>query len=178
MWDRILMPGETLVWQARPQPRCYTFRHWRQAVFGLLLVLLAAWWEALGWQLAASYDLFWLALIPVPVWLIGLWLSIGRTLAARREWPTVGYAVTDRRILACRRGRHLALELEQVGYFCLEPQGEKLGSVRVESRDGRVRFKVCCVEYPRKLTTLLEQAMTQSGALCAQGAIDTGDAGR
>ncbi|RMF47918.1 MAG: hypothetical protein D6751_01530 [Deltaproteobacteria bacterium] len=176
MWEQLLEPGETIVWQARPQPRCYTFRHWRLAVFGLLLTLLAAWWEVLGWQMALVYDLFWLAVIPVPAWLLGLWLSIGRTLMARREWPSVAYAVTEKRILACRRGRHLALELDRVGYFCLEPQGEKLGSVRVESSDGQVRFKVCCIEYPRRLTDLLEAAMKKSGVLCGQGTIDTGSA--
>ncbi|PNU20877.1 hypothetical protein C2E25_04610 [Geothermobacter hydrogeniphilus] len=167
-WVGQLEAGESLRWEAKPAPRCYTFRNWKHSLFGLLLVVLAAWWESIGLQLAVVYDLPLLAWIPIPVWLIGLYLAFGHLLLARLEWEQVRYAVTDRRLLL-RRGvrgdKWFSMPLDQVAYFCLQPHGEQLGSVLVISRD-RQRLKLCCIEHPRMLTDLLEQAMRDSGVLC------------
>ncbi len=165
IWADLLEADETIRWEATPAPRCYTFRHWKVSLFGLLLGLLAAWWEVLAWQLAAVYRISWLPLVPLPFWLFGLYLAFGKPLLARREWRTVRYAVTDRRLLARRGRKRLVLPLEHIGYFCLEPHGEYLGSVLVHSKDGRIRLRLCCIEYPRRLTGLLEEAMRRSGAL-------------
>ena len=45
-------------------------------------------------QMAAVYDLPWLAWLPVPFMLIGLYLSLGHHLLARLEWKNVFYAVS------------------------------------------------------------------------------------
>ncbi|TYO99994.1 PH (Pleckstrin Homology) domain-containing protein [Geothermobacter ehrlichii] len=178
IWSDQLEAGESIRWEATPAPRCYTFRHWKVSLFGLLLVLLASWWEVLAWQMAAVYQLAWLPLIPLPVWLFGLYLAIGKPLLARREWETVRYAVTGRRLLARRGRKRLALPLDRIGYFCLEPHGENLGSVRVESKDGQIRLCLCCIEYPRQLTDLLEEAMRRSGTLCEREATAIDSASR
>jgi len=169
-WAAHLGEGEELRWEAKPAPRCYTFRNWKHSLFGLLLVVLASWWESVGLQLSEVYDMPLLAWIPVPVWLCGLYLAFGHLLLSRIEWQNVFYAVTDRRILVLRgvrKTRLLDLPLEQVGYFCLNPQGEKLGSVMILTRDGGKRLRLNCIEHPRQLTTLLERAMRKSGVLCS-----------
>lgn len=179
-WEDYLDVGESLRWEAKPAPRCYTFRHWKKSLFGLLLVILAVWWQVIGLQMSAVYDLAILALIPIPAWVTGLYLAFGHLILSRLEWDKVGYAVTDRRVIArrgLRRERVREIPLDQVGYFCLEPHGEQLGSVKILSADSHTRMMFCCVEYPRKVTDLLEEAMRISGVICGQEEplkIDTG----
>lgn len=171
IWDAHLDAGEQVRWEAKPAPRCYTFRNWKHSLFGLLLVLLAAWWLSIALQLAAVYRWPWLPLLPVPVWLVGLYLAFGHLLLARLEWDRVFYAVTDRRILlrrGLRRERLDSLALDQIAYFCLQPQGEQLGTVFITSRDKAVRLRVCCIEQPRQLTDLLEEAMRDSGVIVSE----------
>lgn len=170
-WDGYLEEGELLRWEAKPAPRCYTFRHWKKSVFGLLLVVLSVWWEVLGLQMSEVYDLPILAFIPVPAWLLGLYLAFGHVILSRLEWDKVWYATTDRRVIArrgLRKERIRSIPLDQVGYFCLEPQGEHLGSVKILSIDSQTRMQCSCIEYPRQLTDLLEQAMRDSGVICEQ----------
>lgn len=167
-WETYLADGEELRWEGRPAPRCYTFRRWKEALFGLVLVVMGAWWEIVGLQLAPVYDLPWLAWIPLPVWLFGLYLSVGRLTLARVEWEHLFYAVTDRRVLVHRGGRKTVvaeLPLDEVTFFQLKPLGRELGSVRIFAGDRQRRLVLSCLEYPRRVTDLLEEAMRQSGVL-------------
>lgn len=168
--DARLAGDETLRWEGRPAPRCFTFRHWRHALFGLLLFLLALYWEVLGVQLGGVYGWPWLPLIPLPFLLVGLYLALGQLFQARLEWEHVAYAVTERRILV-RRGlggrRREELALADVVWFRLRPYGEELGTLQVRGRQEGQRLVLCCIEYPRRVTALLEQAMAASGGECA-----------
>ncbi len=168
-WAGVLVGNEVLYWQGRPAPRCYTFRNWRHALFGVFLFLLSLYWLTIGVQLAAVYGLPWLPWIPVPFLLIGLFLGLGQLAAARVEWEQVFYAVTDRRILVRRglRGKTLeSLPLNEVVWFQLRPHGEELGTLRIRGRDPQARLTLSCIEYPRKVTVLLEGAMAVSGQEC------------
>ena len=71
-----LQPGETLCWEGRPAPRCYTFRHWRHALFGLLLCAFCTVWTWLGVQQAAEQGWPWLAWVPLPFLGYALWLAV------------------------------------------------------------------------------------------------------
>ncbi len=157
-----LAPGETLRWEGRPAPRCYTFRQWRHALFGLLLTIFCAAWTWMGVVLAAEQEWSWLAWIPLPFLGYALWLAGGQLLAARLEWNRVAYAVTDRRVIV-RRGlikpRQAALELAQVTWFRLQPHGEELGTMRIHGREGDPVLVMHCIEYPRRPAELLEQAI-------------------
>lgn len=161
--DISLVEGETIRWEARPAPRCYTFRHWRHAIFGGIFLAITACWQVLGFEMAATYASAWLAWLPLPFLLIGLYLSVGHLLQARLEWPHVRYVITDRRLLV-QRGlltrRVEALSLNEMTYFRLDRQGEELGTLRVHK--GREQQLVLhCIEYPRQATTLLEAAINQ-----------------
>ena len=50
-WQWPLAEGETLLWQGRPAPRCYTFRNWKFAAAGTALFLACSFWMMLGLQL-------------------------------------------------------------------------------------------------------------------------------
>ena len=174
-WEESLAAGETLCWEGRPAPRCYTFRNWRHSLFGLLLVFLCLYWLSVALQLAAVYGWPWLPLVPLPLLLAGLYLAFGHLVLARLEWEHVFYAVTDRRILV-RRGvggrRRAELALADVVWFRLQPYAQELGTLRIRGRDEAQRLTLCCIEYPRRVTDLLEVALARSAGECllAEGA--------
>jgi hypothetical protein len=169
-WSAQLATGESVLWEARPAPRCYVFRNWRHSLFGLLLLLLSTWWQAVGFQLGQLYDLLWLGWLPLPFVLLGLYLALGHVLLARYEWERVFYAVTDRRVLTLRglfRSRFSALPLSEVTYFQIRPHGLDLATIRVGSSKALPPLILSCVEHPGRLIALLEAEMAASGALAA-----------
>lgn len=164
-WELQLTAGEELLWEGRPAPRCFMLREWRHALFGVLFLLFAVFWQAIGLQMAAVYALPWLALVPVPFVLFGLHLALGRMLLARLEWPRVRYAMTDRRLLV-RRGlggrKQIELDLAAVTYFQLLPHGKELGTLRVYAAGERRGVALHCIEYPHRVVEPLEAAMQDS----------------
>lgn len=170
-WSTHLEADESVLWEGRPAPRCYVFRNWRHSLFGLLLLLLSTWWLAVGYQLGHLYDWIWLAWLPLPFVLLGLYLALGHVLLARYEWERVYYAVTDRRVLVLRglfRPRFDSLQLPEVTYFQVRPQGRDLATVRICSAVSRPHLILLCIEHPGRLIELLESAMAASGVLAAE----------
>jgi len=159
--DFILEADEELCWEGRPAPRCYTFRHWRHSIFGSFVLLICGYWQALGFEMSAEYEIPWLVWLPMPFLLFALHLTIGHLLQARLEWNHVYYAITDRRLLAQRgllKQRTESLPLAEVTYFSLHQHGEQLGTLRVHKGKEK-RLILHCIEYPRRATDLLEMAM-------------------
>lgn len=160
----VLEDGETLLWEARPAPRCYTFRHWRHSVFGLIFLVICSCWQLLGFSMAETYALQWLAWLPVPFVMAGLYFFVGHLIQARLEWNHVYYAITDRRVMTQRgliRRRQQFIELSAVTYFRLHRQGAQLGTLRVHK--GQEQSMVLhCLEHPRRATDLLEEAIKKN----------------
>ena len=157
-----LQADETLLWEGRPAPRCYTFRRWKHALFGAVLTLLCTVWLWMGVEQAAATGWSWLVLVPLPFLLYALWLAVGRLLAARLEWGNVACAVTDRRIIV-RGGllkvRETELLLAHVTWFRLQPHGEELGTLTARGGEGDPVLVLPCLEYPRRPAVLLEAAI-------------------
>ncbi|MDT8441136.1 MAG: PH domain-containing protein [Desulfuromonadales bacterium] len=157
-----LTEGETLRWQGKPAPRCFVFRNWRYSVYGVLLLIATLIWQSVCLHVARTDGLPWLAWLPLPFILLALYLTAGYLLLARLEWSQVDYAVTDRRLLVRRglfRPRLRALDLAEVSYFRLHFHGAELGTLQVHG-GGRGRGVVLAgIEYPRRVTDLLEAAM-------------------
>jgi hypothetical protein len=157
-----LAESEHLKWEGRPAPRCYTFRHWRHSIFGMLFLGLACGWQILGMQMAEEHTA-WLAWVPLPFLLIGIYLSVGHLIQARLEWNNVRYAITDQRLLAERglfRRKVTSMSLVEMSYFRLDRQGENLGTLRVYQPGGQ-QMVLHCLEYPQQATRLLETAFSQ-----------------
>lgn len=161
-WEEFLEDGENLTWQGRPAPRCYTFRNWRHSIFGVVLLLLTTFWQSVGVKMADEYQLAWLGWLPIPFLMVALFLAFGHLLLARLEWNRVFYAVTDRRLLVQRGlfgGRLQSMALDTVTYFRLRKQGEELGTLKVYGETSEHQLILNCIEYPHKVTDLLEAAM-------------------
>ncbi|MDY0189589.1 MAG: hypothetical protein RBR22_02545 [Desulfuromonas sp.] len=156
-WSNYMHADEQLVWQGRPAPRCFTFRRWRQALFGLVLLLLCCWWQYTGWQMRLQgADLLW-CVIPLPFMLLSAYICCGQLLLARWEWERVFYALTSAQILVqCGKwqSRIIAIPLAQLNYQCMYPLGEHLGDLYLEA--GNRRLTLRCVEQPHQLYELLK----------------------
>lgn len=162
-WSSLLAPGEILRWEGRPAPRCFTFRNWRHSLFGILLLILASFWQMVGYRLSFDHRSSLLAWVPLPFLLAAVYLCFGHLLVARWEWEKVFYAVTDRRILVRRglfRPRVEELPLEELTGFRLKPLGEHLATLRVRGGGDRApTIALQCIEYPRQVVELLEEAV-------------------
>lgn len=170
-WTPWLEPDESLRWEARPAPRCWTFRNWRHSLFGAVLLLIALWWQQLGLGLQRETGQLWWALLPLPLVLAGAWLAVGHLVVARCEWSRVAYAVTERRILLRRgllRSRLRQLPLARLRYCTLTPLGAELAHLRLADVDG-VWLTLCCVEHPGRVLPLLEAAIIANGAAPGAG---------
>ncbi len=161
-WSDLLQEGEVLRWEAKPAPRCFTFRNWRRSVMGVLLLLLAVFWEMVGLSAGAFYSLPLLGWIPVPFIFAGLYYSLGHLIVARLEWDRTYYGLTDRRILIQQgllRNRRMGVALENIRYFEFKPHGEELASVRIAGSEPTRDLHIVCLEHPGRLTHVLEQAI-------------------
>ena len=167
-----LKDGETLVWEARPAPRCYTFRHWRHSIFGVIFLLICCVWQVLGFEMAAEYDIAWLKLLPLPFVVIGIYFSVGHLLQARLEWNNVRYLITDKRLIALRgltKRYEQTISLTDLTYLSLRMQGEQLGTLRVHAgKESSITLH--CLEHPQRPTALLEEAIKDNrGEGCNDG---------
>jgi len=173
----VLPPGETLQWEGRPMPRCYTFRQWRYALCGLVLTVLCLIWTWLRLQPAAVQEGVWLAWLPLPFLAFALWLAFGQLLAARFEWNQVAYAVTDRRVIV-RRGlfkpQQEELDLARVTWFRLQFHGEELGTLRIRGELGDPELQMHCIDYPRRPADLLAAAINAKEQSKEQGTRNSG----
>jgi hypothetical protein len=159
-WSPFLEAGERVEWEGRPAPRCFTFRHWKQAAFGLFFLVASGVWMMIGMQVAGEYQKTWLAFLPIPFVAIGGYLTFGPLLMARLEWEQVFYALTDRRLIALRgiRQQHLvAVNRADVIYFLLKKQGAELATLQVHARPEDPVLFLHCVEHPFILAQRLEK---------------------
>jgi len=164
-WEPFLEAGEVVEWEARPAPRCFTFRHWRQALFGLVFLAGCLLWLLLGARVAADYGRFWSGLLPIPFVAIGCYLAFSPLLVARLEWEQVFYALTDRRLIALRgirRQRPVAVDLQEILYFKMKKQGEELATLQVHARPEDPVLFLHCVEHPFVIADLLEKAVERN----------------
>lgn len=159
--EHLLRPGEKLRWEAKPAPRCYTFRRLNLMRFSALLfgaAVLAGVVVRLGGELHDSVVLSGLmSLLP----LIALLLAGLPPLLSRLEWSRVFYLLTDQRLIVLRGlwlRRVSELELHEVRSVQLNSLGEHLAHVRIQGQGSPRPLILCCIEYPEHLIGLLEGA--------------------
>lgn len=168
-WSRFLAQGENIEWQSKPAPRCFTFRLWKQALFGLFFLLICTAWLLLGARIADEFQRPWLGLVPVPFVALGCYLAFGPLLLARLEWENVYYALTDRRLImlrGLRRQQLVAVDRRDLTCFLLKKQGEQLATLQVQARPEDPVLFLHCVEQPYQLADRLEtivEANTEMG---------------
>ncbi|MBE0500629.1 MAG: PH domain-containing protein [Desulfuromonadales bacterium] len=166
-WNDHLQPDESIVWQGKPAPRCYTFRNWPHSLFGLVLLVPCSVWLYVGISVEPVYQQALYSWIPLPFLLAGLYLAIGHLIVARLEWESVYYAITDRRLLlqsGVFKKSVLTLALRDITWFRLNFFSKTLGSVSLRAAGRDAKVVLACIEHPRQMTDLLEAAMAQSGS--------------
>ena len=160
-----LQPGEKLLWEAKPAPRCFTFRNWRHSVLGFLFLILAVYGEVIGIGKTEAFgpaSMRWIVLL---LFLVGLWFGFGQLFWARREWERVIYAASNRRLWVQRgllKTVRQSMSLSVVSGYNLHVLGENLATVHVFGRGESQRISYFCIEHPQRLTQILEQAMVES----------------
>jgi hypothetical protein len=160
-WSEQLLREESILWQGRPAPRCYTFRNWGLASLGLVLFLLSSFWQMLGMQLVEDGHPWYLALLPVPLVIGSFLLGPGQILWARFAWERLFYCLTERRLLI-RSGvwqvKVRQISLEEIESWQQRRHGEHLASIRLVQSRGKYII-LHCVEQPQYLIAHLEQAI-------------------
>lgn len=158
MFEPLSLPAdETILWQGRPAPRAFTFRNWRHALFGLVLLLPCLLWQLAGIELVAAGAPPWVAWLPLPFNLGCLYLAFGQLLIARLEWEQVLYVVSDCTIYQRRgffRSRLRCLPLAAVTGVRKKSLGPNLATIRIDSREGDSLLLVA-IEHPELLLRLL-----------------------
>lgn len=143
--------GETLLWQGRPAPRCYTFRHWLQATIGTILFLACSFWVMVGLHLVRSLNYSpWLVVAPVLLAIAAFFVGPGQLILARLRWEKIFYALTNQRLLVRNRliGRKVLIyQLSDFKQFKQKKYGQQLLSLRLSFK-GRPPIVLECLEYP------------------------------
>jgi len=168
-WTEYLEPGERLLWSGRPAPRAFTFRNWRNSLFGFLLLFLAIYWQLVGVQLRLVFGIPVFDYLPVPFMAVGLYLAVGQVFLNRLEWERVFYALTDQRILAMHglfRQRIEYLPSGQLNALSSRPLGEQLATVELSACTPPRRLTLYCLEHPELLTRQLEALLVERGVEC------------
>jgi hypothetical protein len=104
--DQFLLPGEVVLWTAKPERRLFLRKYGAVSAWGLGMIAIMAFWFVVSVVLAGGVEpiihnlvFFW----AVPSIVIGLLLIYGPLLIAAREWNHTDYVLTNRRLIL-RRG--------------------------------------------------------------------------
>ncbi|WP_321391663.1 hypothetical protein [uncultured Desulfuromusa sp.] len=146
-----LQDGESVLWQGRPAPRCYTFRHWLQATFGTILYLASCFWLMVGVQLVRSQGYsWWLAVAPFFLALAAFAVGPGQLILARLRWEKVFYALTDQRLLVRNRmfgSKTVSYQLCDYKKMKQKQYGQNLSSIRLFFKE-TIPVTLECIEHP------------------------------
>jgi len=157
-----LKEGETLLWQGRPAPRCYTFRNWKHALFGMVLFFPTLFWTTLSWQLFRAGESLLLPLVTVPFLLLSFWLAFGHLFKARWEWEQLFYSLSDQRLMKHSRRGIEEFPVASFKGYTLRSLGEHLATVKVMHPEGRLILH--CLEQPQLLCDQLDMLLDQQRA--------------
>ncbi len=150
----VLEEGETILWQGRPAPRCYTFRHWFQAAIGTLLFLASSFWLMVGIQLVYYQGhSWWLAVAPFLLVVVAFFIGPGQLALARLRWEEIYYALTDQRLLVRNKliiCRSTAYKLSDYKKYKEKKYGQNLLSLKLFFHDAPP-VTLECLEHPELL---------------------------
>ncbi|MCK4502640.1 MAG: hypothetical protein KAU22_06355 [Desulfuromonadales bacterium] len=160
-----LNDDETIRWQGRPAPRCYTFRHWLQATIGTILFIACSFWLMVGIQLVRSQGYSWLlALAPLLLAIAAFFVGPGQLILARWRWEKIFYALTDQRLLVRNRlfgGKTISYQLADYKQHKQKRFGQNLASIRL-SFHGTTPVVLECLEYPENFLEHLPENVSKA----------------
>lgn len=141
-----LEKDEVLLWQGRPAPRCYLFRHWRSQLGALIVLLFFGVLSGQAGQRDVSFLIWVFLLVPV---LLALVFGPLRLVYLRWRWETLFYAVSDRRLMV-RHGNNkktVSYPWLRLHAVILHPYTDRLANIELTFTDSR-RVVLECLEEP------------------------------
>ena len=159
-----LLDGEKILWQGRPAPRCYTFRHWLQATIGTLIFLASSFWTMVGLQLvrAEGYSLG-LIIAPILLAIIAFFVGPGQIILARWRWEKIFYVLTDQRLMVRNRifgDKTFSYQMDLFKSYKHKKYGKQLSSYRFSFK-GSKPIVLECLEHPENLLDHLPKLNVQ-----------------
>ncbi len=153
-WKSHLKFTESVLWEGRPAPRAYTFRHWRWSVtiFIFFMVTLAASIFAVGNPLRQPIILSDIQPAKMLLFLlVSFWIAGGPLFYSRLAWENEFYALTEKRLLLMyglfgRRFSAFSLDGLKVQEVCR--QGPALATVKLKDEKTGESISLCCLEHP------------------------------
>ncbi len=153
-----LEDDESIVWQGRPAPRCYTFRHWLQATIGTILFLACSFWLMVGVQLVRSEGHSqWLILAPSLLVIGAFIVGPGQLIVSRWRWGKIFYLLTDQRLLVKNKLfgiKVLSFKRNDFKQFKRKEYGRNLLSLRLSFK-GSSPVVLECLEHADNFIHLL-----------------------
>jgi len=150
----VLAEGENILWQGRPAPRCYTFRHWLQALIGTVLFLASSFWLLVGAQLVYYQDYSrWLVVAPFLLTVAAFFIGPGQLALARLRWEDIYYALTDQRLLVRNKliiTRSVTYKMADFRKYQQKKYGKNLLSLKLFFVDSPA-VTLECLEHPELL---------------------------
>ena len=160
-----LAEGEKILWQGRPAPRCYTFRHWFQATIGTVLFLASSFWLMVGAQLVyyQGYS-WWLAAAPFLLTVVAFFIGPGQLALARLRWEEIFYGLTDQRLLVRNKlivCKSTTYKMDDFKKYQQKKYGKNLLSLKLFFKDSPP-VMLECLEHPELLINHLPGENTKS----------------
>lgn len=160
-----LAEGETILWQGRPAPRCYTFRHWFQATIGTVLFLASSFWLMVGAQLVYYQGhSWWLAFAPFLLTVAAFFIGPGQLALARLRWEEIYYALTDQRLLVRNKliiCKSITYKMDDFRKYQQKTYGKNLLSLKLFFKDSPP-VTLECLEHPELFINHLPGENTKS----------------
>jgi hypothetical protein len=177
---RVLQPGETVLWQGKPQRRAYIWQNYPMFIFGLFWFGFAIFWNAGVWLdmptegpegIGIVFRLFGL-----PFLIIGFYITFGQLLHRAWEWPKVEYLLTNKRLVILSG----LFSLRQVSKFLdaissvdmktgLLDRGHGTGTIVIDAGtyaygwSGQwAGFRFLAISDPEEVLRLIQQAREQA----------------
>ena len=148
-----------MLWQGRPAPRCYLFRHWRGQL--ACVVALTGFSFLLIHALKRDVRPIILILLLVSVF---IFLAVGpvRLLLLRCRWENIFYAVTSQRflILYGRKQQIGSYPLADLQSVKVSPYSDKLADIELIFADSR-RIVFECLEEPATCLRVFPEVLIQ-----------------
>ncbi len=136
-FEKVLTPGEHVLWRGKPEKGPFVFRTWPLTVYGglLLATVIVYWWTILTTE--APDDLaFW----GIPFGIAALYMAVGHFVLTTHEWHNTEYIVTDARVLIMHGAitpKMAIYSLAGLPHTIVEMHGQDVGNIMFKPQQGQ-----------------------------------------
>lgn len=161
----ILVEGETIIWEEKPDEVCYKWTSvipmlpfailWGMFDFGFIYMILKS---------GQASAMLWFIIPFFALHLMPVWMVIGQIIKNGLEYPNVVYAITDRRVIL--RDGFIGIDFKSFDYSEIDNVNvnvnilEKIRNVgTVSCKVDSVIYKIISIKEPYKVYKMLQKIM-------------------